>query len=372
MARKRTISQNLALLVSSGVSTGSHGSNLYQIPGIQSLDYSWANPKQDVQVYGLAAPIARETTDSPEVTLDFSYLVSSANTEYRLGFETLDGTTSILTRILAGTADEKNYFVFVAPDGQDAVGLSGASSGIGVIGIGNGFINSYSIEGAVGGFPTATIQVQGLNFKSYTGGVSQTVPAVDPTTGLEVGAANSFTIPTITNLYNAGIGGDTLPPVIRPGDITLTLTNAGGIIHDYTAPCVQSFTVSFDMNRQPIQCLGSRFATSRSITFPINVNFEVEMLARDIQTGSLAQFLCQTGLYTAFVDMRLPDCAGAGARQIGINLRNISLEGQAWSTSVGGDPQTVRTTWVGQVGASTDTTNGLFMSGAVTGLAGSV
>lgn len=371
MARTRTISQNLALLVSSGVSTGTHGSNLYTIWGLQSLDYSWSNPKQDVQVYGLAAPISRETTESPEVTLDFSYLATSANNEYRLGFETLDGSTSILTRILAGTADDKNYFVFVAPDGQDAVGLGGASSNIGVIGIGNGFISSYSIEGAVGGFPTASVQVQGLNLKTYTGGQSQALPSVNPTTGLEI-VGGTFTIPTITNNYTAGMGGDSLPPVIRPGDISVTLTNAGGLFYDYTTPCVQSFNVSFDLNRQPIQCLGSRFAASRSITFPINVNFEVEMLAKDVQTGSLATFLCQTGTYNAQISMKLPNCSGAGDEQIGIILRNISLEGQQLSTSVGGDPQTLRTTWIGQVGAATDTTNGLFMSGARTGVAGAV
>ena len=124
MARTRTISQNIALLVSSGVSTGTHGSNLYPIWGLQSLDYSWSNPKQDVQVYGLAAPIARETVESPEVSLSFSYLATTANNEYRLGLETLNGATSILTRLLNGTADDKNYFIFIAADGQDAVGFS--------------------------------------------------------------------------------------------------------------------------------------------------------------------------------------------------------------------------------------------------------
>jgi hypothetical protein len=374
MARTRTISQNIALLVSSGVSTGAHGSNLYSIWGLQSLDYSWSNPKQDVQVYGLGAPISRETIESPEVSLNFSYLATSANNEYRLGLETLNGATSVLTRLLNNTADDKNYFIFVAPDGQDAVGLSGGSSGIGIIGIGNGFISSYSIEGAVGGFPTASVSVQGLNIKTYTNGTTQPIPAVSPTTGLEIGNTGTynFTVPTITNHYINGMGGDTVPAVLRPGDISLTLTNAGGLFHDYTSPCVQSFNISFDLNRQPINCLGYRFAASRSIQFPINVNFEVEMLAKDIKTGSLADFLCRTGTYSAQISMKLPDCAGAGAEQIGIRMLNLSLEGQQWSTSVGGEPQTVRTSWIGQVGGATDTTNGFFMSGAVTGVAGSV
>lgn len=364
MARTRTVSQNIALFAGLVSATGENGSNLAQIYELQSLDYAWSNPKQDVQIYGLAAPIARETTESPEVTLDFSYLFSNVDVPYFLGFNVDNGAVSILSYILDGTRDEKNYFVFIAPDGQDAVGLGGASSGIGIVGIGNGFINSYSIEGAVGGFPTASVQIQGLNIKTYTGGISQQIPAINPTTGIEI-TGKTFTVPTVTNYRELDTPPGTLPVVIRPGDIALTLSSAGGIFADYTAPCVQSFNISFDMNRQPIQCLGSRFAASRSIAFPINVNFEVEFLAKDIITGSLSNYLCGTGRYQASLSFKKPSCSGNGTEQIGVSLRNISLEGQQWSSSVGGDPQTLKTTWVGQVGAAGDNVNGLFMSGNI-------
>lgn len=387
MARIKTISQNLALFVSSGSSTGgAHGTNLYQIWGLQSLNWNWSNPKQDVQVYGLGAPITRETVESPQVTLDFSYYVTNANNEYRLGFETLNGATSVLTRILAQTADDKNYFVYVAPEGQDAVNRSGSDS-CSVIGFGNGFINSYSLEAAVGGFPTASVQVQALNYKTYTSGTNCPVPTVNPTDGLETAVNNpsyTFSVPYIRNAYNSGmfdgVAGNTgTPPVILPGDIVLTLSRAvptaagyTGLFYDYSSACIQSFNLSYDMNRQAINCLGSKFATSRAVQFPINVNFEMEMLAKDIITGSLADFICGAGTYEAQISLRRPSCAGNGAEQIGIKIKNMSLEGQSVSASVGSTPQTIRTTWIGQVGGASDTTNGFFMSGAVTGLNGAV
>jgi hypothetical protein len=385
MARTSSISQNYALFVSSGSSTGgSHGTNLYNIWGLQSLNWEWSNPKQDVQVYGIGAPVTRETIQSPQVTVDFSYLVTTANNEHRLGLEAIDGSTSVLTRILNQTADDKNYFIYVAPQGQDAVGRTGSASPDGsyVIGIGNGFVNSYSIEGAVGGYPTASVQVQGLNLRTYTSGVGCPVPAVSPTTGLEVDQSYTFSIPYIRNAYLSGlfdgIAGNTgVPAAIRPGDITLTLTSAvpssaggTGLFYDYATICPQSFNASFDLNRQEINCLGSRFATNRSVSFPITVNFEVETLAKDMVTGSLAQFLCTTGTYNASIVLRRPSCANNGAQQLGISLRNLSLEGQSVSTSVGSEPVTFRTRWIGQVGGATDFTNGLFMSGAVTGLNG--
>ncbi len=359
MARNKTLSQNIALLVGQVPATGAHGTNLSSIWALQSVDYDWSQTKEDVSVYGLFAPIERVGIDAPEVTLNFSYNLGNGTQETALGLETTNGAISALSTILDKSEDEKNYFVFVAPEGQDAVGLSGASSNVAVVGIGNGFISSYGIEGSVGSVPVVSVTVQALNMKTYTGGVSQPIPAINPTTGLEI-TGQTFTIPTVTNQYT----GANVPNVIKPGDISLTLSNAGGLFHDFTTTCIQSFSINFDLNRQPLQCLGSRFAFAREITPPVNVNFEVEMYARDIVTGSLASFLCSSGVNSARLSFKRPNCSGQGAEALGIQLKNISLEGQSWSTSVGGDPQTVTTRWVSQVSASGDTFNGLFMSGS--------
>lgn len=357
MARTKTISQNVAIIAGPAPATGisTHNSLTNALWAVTALDYSWSQNKNDVLHYGYLAPRERVATDPPEVTLDFSYYLHDGYNEDVLGF-IMSGATSTVADFLNRTEDERNYFVFIAPEGQDAFSVNGASTGVEVLGIGNGFINSYSIEAAVGDFPTASIQVQGLNIRSYTGAVNQALPAVNPTTGLEItGSGTTFTIGALTTGSSVN--------VLRPGDIEVTLTNAGGLFHSYTNPAVQNFRMGFDFNRTALSQLGSRFSTSREIQFPVNINFEVSMFAKDLRTGSLATFLCETGLYNAEVRMKLPNCSGAGSGSFGFKLRNISLEGQQWSTSVGGDPQTLTTTWVGQIGASGDTTNGLLMSG---------
>lgn len=372
MARSRTISQSLALLVNSSdiPVTGDIGVSLQTFFSLQSLNWSQTIPRQDVPVYGKFAPIAREIVESPEVTLDFSYNFADFDNEYILGFYVDEASlpSSIpgpaLVNLLNRTFDEKNYFIFVAPEGSDAVGLNGSSAGIGAWGIGNGFINSYSIEGAVGGFPTASVQVQGLNLRSYTGGNNQASPAINPTTGLEVEGAY-FTFPTIPDQSDPlEVGADKVA-VIKPGDITLDLSEAGGVFNDYTNNiCVQSFQINFDLSRTPQNCLGSKFAVTRDIQFPVNVNFQVEMLAKDMTTGSLAQYLCSTGTKNASIMMYRAVC-GTGTRPIiaRFDLKNISLESQAWSTSVGSEPQSITTNWIAQIGGSGDLTNGLFLSG---------
>ncbi len=361
MARKRTISQSIAVLTSLPPATGSHGTALYHMWGVQSANLSWENPKEDVQVYGLGAPIGRETVNPPDVNLDISYILTSTiNETNNLGFD-LEGTSSILGSILRGN-DERNYFLFVAPEGADAVGLSGSSENIGVVGIGNGFLSSYSVEAAVGGFPTASIQVKGLNVKTYTSGTNCPIPAINPTTGLEI-IDQTFSIPTIPNWYTGNLA--TTAKVLKPGDITVYLADAGGIFYDYNTICAQSFRMSFDLNRVDQRCLGSRFTTSKDISFPINIDFEVEMVAKDIKTGSLANYLCDTGAYNARVIMNLPSCGGnSSSLAYGFKLNNISLERQELTTSVGSESQILRTSWKGQVGGTGDVSNGIFMSGS--------
>lgn len=355
MARTKTTSQNIALLVGPTPATGHQTGTSAPEPlwALSACDWSWSNPKQDVLHYGYLAARERVTLDPPEVTLNFSYYVTSAVNEDILGFNT-NGTESALKYFLNKTEDEKNYFIFIAPEGADAFGLSGADTDIGIIGVGNGFLNSYSLEAAVGDFPTVSVGVQGLNFKTYTGGYLQDIPAVNPTTGLEI-TGRKFTISTIS--------GRSVENVLRPGDITVDLSTAGGIFYDYSTASVQSISMSFDLNRAPLNELGKKFSTSREMTFPINVNFEATMLAKGLNTGSLAQFLCQSGLYNINVTFKNPSCSGDGAQAFGFSLKNVSLEGQSSSTSAGAEAQTITTTWLGQIGGTGDLTNGFFLSG---------
>lgn len=362
--RNRTTSPNMALLSGPAPATGVHGTNLNQVWALTSLSWDASIDKQDILIYGQTTPLGREATDSPQSSLSYSYYVTSTYNEvYSLGFN-LNGTSSMLAPLLAG-GDDRNYFVFIAPDGSDAQQCNGATSNIRIHGLGNMFLNSYSLEASVGGFPTASVQLQGLNLKSYTNGVSQQIPAVNPTNGVEISTGTTtFTIPTISKL-STGNPTTIAKTVLKQGDISVNLSAAGAPFMDYTNTCVQSVNLSFDLNRTPINCLGSKFATSREIQFPINVNFEVEMLAKDVLTGSLANYFCDTGVYSAEVTMRLPSCGSStGNLALGYKLLNLTWQSSEFVTNLGSDPATVRTRWLGQIGASGDTSNNMYMSGS--------
>lgn len=382
MPRIRSQSQSFNLYASRNTATGtmSGDGDILQIQRLTSIGGpEWTYERAPINIIGKLAPLTRDTTDNPTVSVPFSYYLTDFQNESFLGFDIQTNTVEVgaLSGILtkAPGKDEKNYFILVTPEGVDATTRSGALANEYVLGIGNAFITNYSIEASVGDYPTASLTIEGYNLRGQAGntGVVQlpvsnwfSSPAINPTTSLSItGDATNFRLPV------GSIGHSSKPFVLKPGDITVDLqSNATGLFAntDTASFNVQSFNVSFDLARDPIQSLGSRYARSRELTFPIDVNFTVEALAGDLKVANLRDFVCNPLAQTATISMKKPDCANAGQVQAKITLKGLTLQSEAFSIDAG-DNQSVSLTWLGSIGAPDDTVNNIFFSG-ITGYAG--
>ena len=377
MPRIRSQSQSFNLYVSANTATGTMSGTgdirqLFRLTSIGGPE--WTYEKAPITVIGKLAPITRDTTDSPTVSVPFSYYVTDFENELNLGFDIAAGTTtgalsSILTK--STLKDEKNYFILVTPEGIDGISRSGADATDYILGIGNGNITNYSIEASVGDYPTASVTVEGLNLRGQLGstGVLATgvtgvavwhrTPAINPANGLQIEGVNTnFKLPA------GSIGNPSKPFVLKPGDITVDLANSPGLFAETTTGQfnIQSFNISFDLARDPIQSLGSRYAKSRELTFPIDVNFTVEALAGDLKTGNLRDHVCNTGIYSAVVTMKKPQCDNNGTVQNKITLKGLTLQSEAFSIDVD-DNQSVSLTWLGSIGSPSDTDSNIFFEG---------
>jgi len=390
MPRIRSQSQSFNLYVSANAATGQMSGDgdikqLYRLTSIGGPE--WTYEKAPISVIGKLAPLTRDTTDSPTVSVPFSYYLTDFENERNIGFNItstgLGGTnpavvTGAISDILLKTSDkhERNYFVLVSPEGQDAVSRSGYLDTDYILGIGNANITNYSIEASVGDYPRANVTVEGLNLRGQAGSTACTgtsvfgtigvsgwlkTPAINPVNGLQIeGLSSNFRLP-------AGSVGDPRKPfVLKPGDIAVDLSSASGLFADTTNNQfnIQSFNVSFDLARDPIQSLGAKYAKSRELTFPIDVNFTVEALAGDLKAANLREFVCNTGTYNATVIMKRPDCQNTGVAAAAIVLKGLNLQSEAFSVDVD-DNQSVSLTWLGSIGSPTDTENNIFLSGII-------
>ena len=382
MPRIRSQSQSFNLYTSVNTATGTMSGDgdikqLFRLTTIGGPE--WNYERAPISVIGKLAPLTRDTNDNPTVSVPFSYYFTDFENEKNIGFDIiLTGTGAVEVGAISGILtkaagkNEKNYFILVTPEGVDAVTRSGAATDDYVLGIGNGVITNYSIEASVGEYPTASITIEGYNLRGQTGGLTllQTTlpaisgwlksPSINPNDGTQVeGVSTNFRLPV------GSLGSTSKPFILRPGDVSVDLqTNATGLFADTTNSTfnIQSFNVSFDLAREPIQSLGARYARNRELTFPLDINFTVEAIAGDLKAANLREFVCSNPSQTATITMRRPDCNGTGTVQAKITLKGLTLQSEAFSIDADAN-QSVSLTWLGSIGAPDDEVNNIFFSG---------
>lgn len=389
MPRNRIIYQSEALYAGPSPATGFHyqlvdgtktndanaangwpsasGNLVKQLQRVQTANYSFTIDRTDVNQFGQLASIDRVILTNPTVALDFSYILANLANENNLGFTISTpgaaAEVSAISGILNGTQDERNYFIRTIPEGNDAVNYSDSTSGNnGVIGIGNGFISSYSTEGSVGNFPTTTINVEGLNMNFQKGLSGNFVPAVSVSNGSAL--SNYYQIPVA--VQNMGTSSASGISALRPGDITLSLPQLSGGGVDTTSMNIQSYTLNFDLGRTPIQKLGSRFAFARPIDFPLSVTLSVDAQVTDMVAGNIADLVCDDSTtYTPIITIKEPTCNTGTQKTVAqFKLKGAKLDSQEFSSDIGSN-KSVTLTFSAQVGGPQDTLRGLYISGLV-------
>ena len=421
MARTRVIYQSEAVYCSQNVAFDAEqrgAGAIKQLSRVQSANYSFSVARQDVNQFGNLAAIDQIITESPTVSFDTSYYLANFSNEARLGFSVTasgDGVTPTFASCIENIIDsstndyQKDYYMLTTKEGKDAndnTTTGDFSYGSSIIGIGNAFLSSYSSEGAVGGLPTVSVSVEGQNMNfvnlpyAPTGGnvtgagqvlagsrntlrISGENPAVNATDGEKIALPIELPVPK-TNV-NATVGNEIT--TLRPGDITLTLakqtatnntattlwksTSAGNNMDspDYAGTSIddshiQSYNISFDLSRSPIQKLGNRFAFARSIDFPVNVSLSVDAVLSDLTTGSLADIINCDHKFDAKISLKEPECAPGAVKNVVCNyiLKGLKLDSQSFSSDIGSN-KTVTLDFSSQVGGPDQFDHGIFMSG---------
>jgi hypothetical protein len=360
MARNRIIYQSEALYAGPSPATGDHfsagngGNNLVnQLHRVQSANYSFNIARQDVNQFGELGAIDRVILESPTVSLDFSYILNSFGNEESLGFGPLDSVdVTCISGILNKTTDERNYFIRTVAEGSDALSIGTGAANQNVIAIGNGFITSYSTEASVGNFPTATVNVEGLNMQFDAGVTGNYIPAVTPSNGAKI-TSKKYALPTaISSIAQGSLS------ALRPGDINFTLDQPSGGA-TITDAKIQSYTISFDLARTPLQKLGSKFAFAREINFPVTVNMQIQAELGELTTGTLADIITADRTYDLQVTLKHPT---SGTDHMIYKVEGAKLDSQEFSSSIGAN-KAVTLNFSTQIGGPSQSSIGLFMSG---------
>ena len=343
----------------------------HQIHRLQSANYNFAISRQDINQYGNLARVDTTVLEAPTVSLDFTYLVTNGSNEDKLGLTTHFKTqTGALSGVLANVSG-RNYHILTVAEGTDANADSdsgkSANAANSVISIGNGYITNYSVNAAIGGIPTASVSVEGLNITADSAGTGMHTPAVN-TTGNRTGYAR-FSLP---NPQSGDVG-----YILRPGDMSIELNDATGLLANFTestnvtAAHIQSFNIDVPLGRSVINRMGNAFGFSREIDFPITVSASISAIVADLalEKGrrNLFNELYTTAKHNMRIIMRKPSDAASSKSsandQIIFELKGVTLDSESFSSAIG-DNKTVDLGFTATVGGGGDTANGLFISGS--------
>lgn len=361
--RNRTIYNVLALYASQVSPSGDQtaAESVKQLSRVQSFDEDFTRNFTDINQYGNLAAIDRIEVEAPTVNASLSYYVTNGLNESLLGLTvatpTNPSTVSCVSGLLNKTSDEKNYYLLIVEEGNDANDYQETESG--VIGIGNGFLTSYSVNAAVGEIPTASVDLEALNVRVY-GEIDNESgtqgPGVNPVNGQIL--TGKFILPPGSSLTGVDI-----PMALQPGDIDFTMNGSLGFNNSDLK--VQDFTLSFDLARTPLQKLGNRFAFSREIDFPVTATLEVNAQIGAVASGNLADLLCTNPHHDFSITLRKPDCSGAGESALVYQFKGAKLVSQNLTTSIG-DNASMTATFEVQIGGPKQTDRGIFISGSYT------
>tara|TARA_Y100000004_G_C8953646_1_gene429746 strand:- start:911 stop:2071 length:1161 start_codon:yes stop_codon:yes gene_type:complete len=378
MARNRVIYQSEGLFVSKDASLGAKEDH-EQLGRVQSANYSFTINRQDVNQFGDLARIDSLVLDPPTVSLDFSYYLADGFNERALGFFVQNSGGANTERGGGATAYSEgnfasghlvansgvNFFILTSPDGEDlnkaGAGQAPDSSDT-VIGVGNCYISDYTVDLSVGALPTVNVTVEGANMNSVASSATTGSPAVNQEAGTSINRNIQLPNPTKDGGIT-GVVGNAAITALRPGDVTLDLSNVDGEslvkIDGADGAHVQSASISLPLSRTPIDRLGSRFPFAREVDFPVNATLNVSAVVNDSASQDLADIL-NSGAQTATITVK--DSTTDSNDAIKYTMKGLRIDSQSFSSSIGSN-KTVDITFSTQIGGPNDEDNGVFMSG---------
>ena len=158
MARTTRITYGQTLILASPrPANQSNESNLTGMKRMQSSSVEFSFARERFKQIGTADYVGSVNITNPQITLGMNYLYSNGTNEVMLGLN-VDGRNSAVLSGLRKPNQDNNFYVLVGSGINDEVLLTSSNTdfkdNFNIIALGNCFLNSYSINGAVGSLVT--------------------------------------------------------------------------------------------------------------------------------------------------------------------------------------------------------------------------
>lgn len=250
------------------------------VEGLQSATVALNWPRQDVNDWSMNGN--QELVVRPRAQLDFNYIFSTEVNDSSFGlFYNLTGKTS---SAISNLNTETNFYLAANFDGANMIGYSGDTTK--VISIGNGVLNSYSFNTAVGSPTTVSVGIEGLNMIIQSGTANQLLPSVYKQSGNS--PTGKYSLPSayqsITNYFDS-----------TPKAIILNFDSGAAVgvsMSGQDQVPLDSFSFSIDIPREETKAIGWAYPEYRAVQWPVTINLSAQGTLNKMQSDTLNRYLC--------------------------------------------------------------------------------
>jgi len=336
MLRNRIIHQNELLYVGHALESGQTYSApiVTNLDKVQSISYEFAYGRSEVSVVGESSPVDRPVNSSPITNLNIDYLIGSFHNEKHLGMKITPQGFSSSFALLSGLADEtdrsndrRNLYLVTSEQGVDVMeGQTGNISG--VLCFHDCQINSYNASFTVGDLPRASISLQGVNASYFSSGSGLDVKVLDRKTA-DTADTIDVSIPMSGNQIS-------FSETFIPGEINVEFYNSDGSpiattgFTPITNQKVQSFDLSFSINRNEINLVDHKINYDRLLSTPIIGTSSMSIIDHGTQSGDLSDVLNNSEEYKIITKIM-----HNSAHKMSFTLNKVKIDKISYSHSIG-------------------------------------
>jgi hypothetical protein len=301
MSQRITLnSANTAVVISDSPAFKTQDESGFVFAGVNSLSYGFNNVRADTSQLGSQDSYDENIIRQPDVNLKMSYGFSPtfANEELMGLIYNLDAKSKFsITKGL--TESSSNFYLYNHPEQeQDALEYikNGAfPNGGEIVSIGNAYLTNYSMNFALGAFPTVDVEFDCSNIKieNYSSQLIES-PAINLESGNNVGVGSMNILDTkyyepskFGGLYNLD---RTKIETILPKDINFQMDNLtiGGQKLELENHRINQFSVTVPLQRSNSYRLGSDYVCSRKLNYPIKATLSISSLVTNLEAGFIS------------------------------------------------------------------------------------
>jgi hypothetical protein len=318
--------------------------NLTGMKRVQAVKTDFTFARERFKQIGSADYIGDVNLTNPQITLGMDYYYSNGTNEVLLGLN-VDGAKGGALKGLRRPNQDNNFYLLIGSGLKDEVLLTSEDAdfkdNFNVMGLGNCFLNSYSIGGSVGSVVavSASVQADNMEMRAYSDSTNgELIPAIDSATQ-KPSTANKYKIKKAF-FQNTTNQDGLIDSALAPSGIKITLpsdVNVPGLefTGDGGSAFINSFGLEFSVDRSALYGFGSIYPYGRRAVLPVLGSLSFGAVASEFQSGTLSELVRLDENNERSYNFEIALLGEGGNTGLQIEVEGARMDAEGFSQSIG-------------------------------------